>query len=385
MARVLVIHRGVMTKGGGEAVCLNVLEALQADHDVTLLTTGQPSLAELNEYYGTSVSDVQIYTNPALTLSETIPFDLARLQSALFARMCRQTVAGRYDVIIDTRTEVYHPEPATERARFVRYAHYPADFEMDRNPSSQVRRRVIAAYDRFCDAIAPPSMGFNIELLVNSEWTAKQFSARGDEDSQVVYPPVFTDDIDPLPWQHRSDTILTIGRLEPKKKVLRMIEIVSRLRKRGHDLQYHIVGPEPSALSVPLSGSYADRVRKRATQFDFVHLEGGVTRDRLTELLASTKYGLHGMKAEPFGIAVAELVAGGAIPFVPRNGGQQEVVDFTEELLYDTTGEAIEKMDRVMRDNELQQRVRAQLPDIEARFGRERFQREIRAVTSPND
>lgn len=381
MARILVIHRGVMTKGGGEAVCLNVLEALQADHDVTLLTTGQPSLAELNEYFGTAVSDVQVDTNSALTLSDTIPFDLAKLKSALFSRACQQTITGRYDVVINTRNETFQPMPATGSDRFIKYIHYPEDVETDRKLHSAMQRLVVAPYNRLCDAIAPePGRVEAIELLANSKWTAQLVDERVGADSQVLYPPVYTDDIDPVPWQDRTETILTIGRLETNKNILEMIKVVRSLRERGHEIEFRIVGPDPPGRSLPLSDSYADTVRKRADTLDFVHFEGAVTRDRLTELLASTKYGLHGMEVEHFGIAVAELVAGGAIPFVPRNGCQQEVVDFTEEVLYETTAEAVDKMDRLLRDTELQQRVRSKLPDIKARFGRERFQDEIRAV-----
>ncbi|WP_222915013.1 hypothetical protein [Natrinema sp. SYSU A 869] len=53
MAEIGVVHMDLMSKGGGEAVNMNVLEALQDDHDVTLLTLTDPDLDELNAYFNT--------------------------------------------------------------------------------------------------------------------------------------------------------------------------------------------------------------------------------------------------------------------------------------------------------------------------------------------
>jgi len=380
MAQILVIHPGVMTRGGAEAVCLSVLETLQDEHDVTLLTTGSPSLSELNEYFGTTVSDVRIHTNLALDVAERFPASLARLRTALMTRVCQQTVTTPYDIVINTRTKPLHPASAKGGPHFISYLHHPHAV-MRSETHTRLNRHVVNGYDRVCNEISPETVALqNAEVLANSQWTAQRVRDYANVDPQVVYPPIDTTNIEPSSWEDRSDTILTIGRIVPKKRVLQLIEIVTRLRDRGHDVRHRIVGPEPTGRSLTVFNSYADTVRERASKHDFVHFEETVSRERLTELIATAKYGLHGMEREHFGIAVAELVAGGAIPFVPRSGGQMEIVEADEQIMYDTIPEAVEKMDRVMGDDTLQRQIRSSLPDIEERFGRERFQAEIERV-----
>ena len=60
MTDIAVVHMDLRSKGGGEAVCLNVLEALQDEYDVTLLTLTRPNFDELNDYFNTAVKDVTV-------------------------------------------------------------------------------------------------------------------------------------------------------------------------------------------------------------------------------------------------------------------------------------------------------------------------------------
>lgn len=59
MARVAVAHTDLTARGGAEAVCVNVLEALQDHHDVTLFTLVDPDWPALNEFYNADVRDVE--------------------------------------------------------------------------------------------------------------------------------------------------------------------------------------------------------------------------------------------------------------------------------------------------------------------------------------
>jgi hypothetical protein len=102
MASVLVIHESLDTKGGGEAVCMHVLEALQDDHEVTLLTDSRVDLQELDRYYGTTVSDVRIRTSPLLRLGTSFArLRLAKLERSVLSRAV-DDVGGKYDLLIST-------------------------------------------------------------------------------------------------------------------------------------------------------------------------------------------------------------------------------------------------------------------------------------------
>lgn len=94
-------------------------------------------------------------------------------------------------------------------------------------------------------------------------------------------------------------------------------------------------------------------------------------------MLCTHRYGLHGKCREHFEMAVAEMVAGGAISFVPDNVGQSDIVDRREELLYGTPDEAVTKIDQVCSDSDRRRDVRLDPARVEARFGRDRFRDEI--------
>jgi glycosyltransferase involved in cell wall biosynthesis len=64
------------------------------------------------------------------------------------------------------------------------------------------------------------------------------------------------------------------------------------------------------------------------------------------------------MDNEPFGLAVAEMVRGGCIVFVPRNGGPMEIVGEDSRLLYATTEEAVRKILYVMKSSDEQVSIR---------------------------
>ncbi|MFB6107302.1 MAG: glycosyltransferase [Haloplanus sp.] len=380
MAEILVIHPNLMAKGGGESVCMNVLEALQTDHAVDVLTVTHPDIGELNDYYATSVTDVGVRTAAGVArISERLPkshFNRLRL-SLLNRHVVTNELGSSYDLLFSTYNELRLDCDS------VQYMHHP-NFDRDRFPEMghAYPASVYGVYDAFCDAVAhsPDGTAAATTYLANSDWTAEKVTEMLGTRPETVYPPVSVRDIRPTPWHEKENGIVTVGRLSPEKNVLRNIDVVARLRERGHDVEYHVLGGAGDA-AVPFTESYGEKVESHAAQYDFVHLEGEVSRERLVEALSTQKYGLHGMDHEHFGIAVAELVAGGAIPFVPRGGGQVEIVDHCEDVLYDSVEEAVEKMDAVLSDETRQREVRARLPDVEERFGRDRFQREIRRIT----
>ncbi len=366
--RIAVAHHNLMEKGGAEGVGMNVLEALQDSYDVTLLTLTHPDIAELNSYYNTAVDERKIdvqqlgWMIPAL-YERTNRFHL--LKNALVSRlMARQS--GKFDVVFCTYNELSLPSQSLQYIHMPQFRRWTN--ENDNGPFSGI-------YDEVCKVIE----GFDVELigtnrlLANSEWTAGVTEETYGTRPEVVYPPVDTTEFVNTPWTERENGFVTIGRLMPYKKAHRTIEIVERLHDRGHDVHLHIIGPT-------LDTGYAKRVEAAAATHDFIQLEGEVSRDELVKLISTHRYGIHGTDHEHFGMAVAELAAGGTIPFVPNGGGQREIVHEREELLYETTDEAVEKIDRVLSNSELRTELRGELDDIEERFGRQRFKRTIREV-----
>jgi glycosyltransferase involved in cell wall biosynthesis len=209
-------------------------------------------------------------------------------------------------------------------------------------------------------------------VVTNSSWTGDLVDETYDRRGIVVPPPVLTDDIQRRPWSERERGFVTVGRVAPDKRTKRCIEIVDGVHEELPEAHLHIVGPESD-----VHPGYRAEIREMAASREYVHCEGSVSRERLTELLASHRYGLHGKENEHFGISVAEFVAAGMIPFVAPGGGQTELLDGHSALVYDSPSAGVEQILAVMDGTRDAHAVKSALPDIEAKYGQQRFQREI--------
>jgi len=372
MSSVAVFHPDLSSRGGGESVCMNVLEAIQSEHTVVLYTMADPEFELLNRYFGTDVDPDRVHVDSLGvrgSLMQSLSSAARRYTGRTFMRLqsafLNRTVDRRdHDLVFSTYNEFSFDSPA------VQYVHYPNFAGGNDSP-------VWRLYEQFCRFVD----GFDeraIEassLVANSEWTADVVEGVYGVRPSVVFPPVETDEFNESPWDDREPGFVCVGRIEPSKRILETIDVVERLRSRGHDTHLHVVGPTHD-------DKYREVVAERASESAFVHLEGAVSRDRLVELLSGHRYGIHAKIDEHFGIVVAEMVAAGAIPFVHDSGGAPEIVDRHDALCYRDTDEAVDRADRVLGDSHRQQRVRDGLPNAEARFGRERFKRQIAALVA---
>lgn len=350
---------------------MNVLESLHDVYDITLLTLTEPDLAALNDYYNTNVKRGSINVERLGLFFPTLYRHTDKLH--LFKNACLSRLVkrerNRFSLVISTYNEF------SFRTESFQYIHMP----QFRRWATENGNDHLASdiYDKLCMMIE----GFDVDdissnyLVTNSEWTAGVTEDIYGVTPEIVYPPVDTEGFVDTPWTEREDGIVTIGRMLPYKNVRRTIAIVSELHDRGHDIHLHVAGPVPDT-------EYTETVKSDAARHDFIHLEGEVSRDELVRLISTHKYGIHGTNHEHFGMVVAELAAGGAIPFVPDGGGQREIVRERDELLYSTTGEAVDKIERVLHNSKLREELRTELSDIEERFGRQRFKTTIRKVVA---
>lgn len=372
-----------MKRGGAEGVCVNVIEALRNDHEVTLITARNPDVAELERFYDAHLSGVTIRRRPVVEaatstvgrVTESLGgFELYVLSEVLLFRHA-QSIEDEFDLMVSTHDECRFDGPSVQYLHLPRYGllHEGSGGALpDRDDADSLLRsiyyRTCLAIGRFeRDAIASST------LVTNSRWTAELVEQVYDVEPKIVLPPVDTEQFEDVPWEQREDGFVTINRLIPDKNVLENIEIVKRLVDRGHDVHLHVIGPRGDP-------GYYEEILAAADEHEFVHFEGAPDRETLTTLVANHKYGLHGKHSEHFGMVVAEMAVGGAIPFVPNSGGQREIVDGRSEQLYETVDEAVEKIDRVLSNRDLRQDLRADRGDVHERLGRDRFKDEIRDV-----
>jgi glycosyltransferase involved in cell wall biosynthesis len=189
----------------------------------------------------------------------------------------------------------------------------------------------------------------------------------------VVYPPAVGKFAD-VPWDQRKDGFVCIGRISGEKRIQLMIEILAAVRRAGPQVHLHVVGKLFDA-------GYLDSIRRLVqASAPWVHLHENLSRPELAELISRHRYGIHAMLDEPFGMAVAELISGGCITFVPNRGGQVEIVGNDERLIYSSREDAVNKILRALREPDYQASLRNHVASRRSLFGAERFANRIREV-----
>ena len=373
MSDIGVVHMDLMSKGGGEAVAMNVLEALQNDYDVTLLTLTDPDFDELNDYFNTAVDSVAVRRAGTLapTLHRLYGVKYYVLQNALLGRYARRH-ADEFDLLVSTINELGLGTDS------VQYVHFPFDWTVNLDNRQDIFHPTVeddSLYERLCTRVAGVTREdvASNTLFANSQWTADAVEEAYGTRPHVLHPPIDTSDFEPVPWEERDHGFTTIGRIERSKRLVEQIRIVDGVRDRGHDVDMHIVGPT-------VDEEYRREVADMVADREYVVLEGELPREELVERVCTHRFGLHGKRHEHFGMAVAELAAGGALPFVPSEGGQHAIVRDDDRLLYESVDDAVEKIDRVLSDPALQRELRIGTEEIERRFGRERYRRTISAI-----
>jgi glycosyltransferase involved in cell wall biosynthesis len=223
--------------------------------------------------------------------------------------------------------------------------------------------------------------GFSIDrmrsnlTLTNSNWSAAQIERILAVPARVVRPPV-PGCFPRRPWEHRDDAVATVARLIPEKRLEMAIEAVAVARQRGAALRLRIIGN--SRASDP---EYAAALRRRVAAEPWLELHEDVSRSELVKILGSSRYGIHPMNHEPFGIAVGEMVRAGCIPLTRREGGVAEIAP-DERLRFDSAPEAAERLLAMMASKQLRDEIRSDLEQCAEKLTPARFVAEIRNVVA---
>jgi glycosyltransferase involved in cell wall biosynthesis len=376
VAAVLLVHPDLKPPGGAAGVTAWMAEALQREHVLTLLTLEPVSFAAVNRAYGTALDGSRVRTVCAgrglVRWLNRLPLPLALLRNHLLHRRARE-MGGDYDVVVNTANEAWLGRPS------VQYIHFPWGYW----PRPDVELRwfhripgLLPAYRAFCaglSAFEGARMRENL-MLVNSDWTGDKVKERYGGETVTLYPPV-EGGADGAPWEQRDDVFLCIGRISPEKRVERVMDVMRRVRQRRPEARLVLVGAESR-----LHGGYFRRIRRLAeANRDWLSLVVEPDRASLGTLMARSRYGLHAMVDEHFGMAVAEMARAGCVVFTHDSGGQREIVE-DPRLLYDSEDDAVRKIEAVLADRALQVRLQSSLRERSERFSTGCFMASVRRI-----
>ncbi|HEX3744266.1 MAG TPA: glycosyltransferase family 4 protein [Bryobacteraceae bacterium] len=372
--KVLMAHPYIGTMGGGNVVGAWALQALREEFDVILATLGPVDCDGLNRNFGTSLRpgdfDIRIAPTRHQALLHLVPTPGALLEIAVTTRWIRTLAAReRPDALLSTHNEMDFGRPGLQ------YIHYPWAYLPRPDVETRWFHRLpgfLPAYRGLCQAVAGGTKkGRAINLsLANSGFVAAKIKEVYGTDSAVLYPPVpgnFPD----VPWEERRSAVVAIGRMHPIKRWDMAVKIVEEVRRRGVDLGLTLI-TQPDVLD------YGRRLERMAASRPWLRLLSGLSRDDLAREVAQHRYGIHTMEAEHFGIAVAEILRAGCLPFVHDSGGPVEIVGGRRELRFGDVGAGVDALSAVIGDAALQEQLRTALGEQRDLFTVESFCESLR-------
>ena len=375
MPRVTVVHMnyldGGYVSGGALGVLIHALEALQDVARVRLVTNdaGLDDVARWvaagNDAYGTSVRADELEVGILAPLRRR--FQRVPKVKTLELHGLRQIqLLHAHRTLDDTDVWFSTTGEMAGQGRWVQYVHYPLHASVKYGQSEWLARLLTGR--RLRD-------GRTHRSLANSQWTKDVCERVGIHDLTVVYPPVVAPNpVDLVPWEERASDLVCMGRLVRSKRIEVMLEVARRLHDAGTIQRFHVVGPEEN---VAYAASLRDQVAAMGGE-DWVVMHGALSRTDVGRLLGSVRYGIHAQVNEHFGMAPAEMVRAGCLPFVHDSGGQVEIVAREAALRFTTVEEAAQKVQAVASDPAMAEQLRRTLERQGERFSEDRFAEEIR-------
>jgi len=366
--------------GGAGSVIAWTMQALSAEYAVDLISFQLPDLGKLDAYYGTQLQSLNINcSSPMGCRWITNVLSSGRMPSTfkrhLFMKLIKQKNMSEYGL-------VFADFEADLGCHTLQYIYYPlsssgkeSSFELGGFPDSYLRRIYRRCLSRWS--------GFNLEVvkqntaMADSEYAASMYRRiYNTNDVSVVYPPVCVD-FESIPWENKQDDFIAISRMVPGKRLEDSIDIINAVRMHTkRDINLHIVA----------GGAYDPAYRKHiifmAKKLPWVKIHEDMSREKLNKLTVCCRYGIHAMHGEHFGIAVAEMLLAGCIPFVFNTGGPVEIVGNSDELMFGSKDEAIAKAADVILSREKQTKALQHLDQQKTLFSTHTFCNRMLKVAS---
>jgi len=370
--RIAVLHPE-FSLGGASAIAIFTLEALREKFDLCLVTTEKVDINQVNNFYGTNFreDDFESIITPKNEFIRKI-IEPAFLLKVAFVQRYIKKEQKKFDFIIATRCEMELGEK-----KGIQYINLPAINdeairEIGQMPEGLFQndnfiRKIYYYFFWKISGMELSKIKKNI-TLVDSNWAGKVVEKTyGISDYKVVYPPVSNNFLH-VEWDQKENGFVMIGYVDATKRTIDVIRILQKVKEINKDLHLHIIGRD--------SGSeYALKVdRIIENNNEWVSWEKNLGKKEVEKLVSKHRFGIHGMKNEHFGIAVAELVNAGCIPFIHNSGGQVEIVR-DDRLIYNSDDDAVDKINRVIANEGMQIEIREKLR--EKRFSKDIFEREI--------
>jgi glycosyltransferase involved in cell wall biosynthesis len=333
-AIAVLVHPPFGDFAGGEMVAAWTLQVLQEKYDTILWSARKPDLQRMDERFGTKLREcppMEVVTPPGwLAEWMTTPQKGKLLRLILLARsLLRLERRWRPVVWVGTCNETWLPKPGLQYIHWSengRLAETPDHWPWIKRMGFRLTRGI--AWQMALKKMSAPAGN---RTVINSRWSQGEYQRKGLGLQGVLYPPVPSYG-EGLPWAQRENRVVWLGRWHRLKRMDIAIDLVEQARNAGaRDLRLAFAGFWHA------SDEEKNRLLKRCADLDWIEWHEKVGREELDRLLGSSRYGLHTMQLEHFGIAVAEMATAGCIVMVHDSGGPPEIVEDRRQIYTDTT------------------------------------------------
>jgi len=319
----VAICQPTVIRGGRLSVILDIIRYLNSRGIVPDIITSDIRF-DLSETFGS-------YSKPMeanLRLIPTLPIVAGDLHTLLFNWHLRKYTKA-YHLIINTSNSL---EFLPKQPKILSYVFFPrrrrlmSDLpdlhlpDMKLRPLS--RARIQRSSARLIYRYARPT--HNQSVVCMTQFTKDALLTDYDSFSNppIVYPAVDMARYElredpPLAFSDRENAIVTIGRFSPDKRQLEQVLLAQKVPS----MQFHIIGFTASEAYFQLCRSMVDE-----QQIENVHLHPNLAFSDMIKYLQNSKYFLHTLINEPFGLTAVQAIVSGAIPLVHDSGGQRETV-----------------------------------------------------------
>jgi glycosyltransferase involved in cell wall biosynthesis len=200
-----------------------------------------------------------------------------------------------------------------------------------------VFRPVFDAYVTLFLALYRRALSHIDRVIANSENVRSRLATHFDISATVVHPPVA---IDRFRWLANGDEYVSLARLEPLKRVDKVIQAFQRMPDRR--------------LVVASGGSEEARLRQLAEGYANIRFTGWLSEPALADLVGRMRAAIYVPVNEDFGMSPVEAMAAGKPVIGVAEGGLLETVLPNEtgvliddELTPESICDAVTRLDRL--------------------------------------